>query len=126
MKVLLSIIFLYNTLGFVTACQQWKVGYASKGTACELDAGYWRNKCRDMSWKYIDYSRKNQERLGRDIGGDAYCDPCTNNDPKCYCRVTFWRYKEWMGQTIPYFEDADWAIDSTDPFEKLPHKNVDC
>ncbi|PSN63247.1 hypothetical protein BS50DRAFT_648740 [Corynespora cassiicola Philippines] len=127
MKLLLPILFLCNLFGFAAACTQWKAGFVSKQSACELDTGYWGNTCRDLTYKYIDYSNKNQARLGRDITSQLYCDPCGAVEARCYCRLHFWRIREWMGWSLPHIEDNDWAYDQAgDPFEQKNHENVKC
>lgn len=127
MQLFLTVFLFFNILEFTYACQQWKVGFVTKENACELDAGHWRNACLDLTYDYIEYSRSNGARLGHDITGTTSCDTCDTKNPKCYCRITFWRYREWMGTTIPYLENAVWSYDKNgDVFGKIPHKNIDC
>ncbi|EKG22455.1 hypothetical protein MPH_00190 [Macrophomina phaseolina MS6] len=125
-----SVLFIsfLNLFSVAYGCQQWKIGFVSRERACEVDgAGRLRNVCGDLAYRYIQYSLANGVRLGRDITGTTSCDPCDDPNPKCYCRITFWRFREWMGTQVPYLSDNNWLYDKDgDAFGKIPHKNIDC
>ncbi|KNG49654.1 pathogenesis related protein [Stemphylium lycopersici] len=126
MKLVSTILLTTQIVGIALGCTQYKIGYKSKSTACELDGNTWRNHCRDLLFQYTQYTEQHDGRLGKDMTQDVSCDPCDWKNQHCYCTVSFWRFREWLGTEIPTMKHDSWVLDGNNPAGQIGSKTVDC
>ncbi|CBX90983.1 hypothetical protein LEMA_P060170.1 [Plenodomus lingam JN3] len=128
MKFLAQIFFFAHLSGLAWSCTQYGIGYASRAneTACETSAPKYLNYCRDLAFEYNEYSLKNMVRLGGTIAAHTNCDPCNHPQPRCYCEVGFWRYKEWLGTDVPKLNHTHLVYNEESPMRRLSGKTVKC
>ncbi|KAF4300726.1 hypothetical protein GTA08_BOTSDO07337 [Botryosphaeria dothidea] len=124
MQLLTTTLTILSLSTAALGCTRHTIQFKSAKATCTDGAAPFNTGCGAIRETIKTFSANNENIYGQALTSQfTGCDSCTAVDPRCYCTVTAWRFREWQ-TTSNTFDLGDWEISNN--WTPLDSKTVDC